>query len=360
MTRALAALLLACAALGCAPSLPIGFERERAAAERAYSAGRYEEAAERWLAAERAAERPIDRNEALYRAAASYERAGQRVEAQRLRDALLERSPRAERAARAAYDRALSQLDAGETAAGLRSLQELLERYPSSGLAAPALHHLVESARDRGGDAAARAELERWRAPLAKTWLAEVIAYRLAQELERAGELAAARRAYLAGAKAYPYPKGRYWDDSLWHASRLAEKLGDDAGAVEPLRQLLAQRESARLSGSYERPRFAPAQYRLAELYRDRLRDSARARREFHAVALHHPKSVLVDDALWQEALLARAAQDQRAACQALALLARERPQSRYVACGALLCPSYTPPSGSGECRDYVRRQVSP
>ena len=72
---------------------------------------------------------------------------------------------------------------------------------------------------------------------------------------------------------AHPYPFGSLFDDALWHASLIEEKLGRSEAAIEQLRELLATRESSHMTGSYERPRYSPAQMRIAELYRDALHD---------------------------------------------------------------------------------------
>ncbi|MCC6213646.1 MAG: tetratricopeptide repeat protein [Polyangiaceae bacterium] len=346
---------LLAAALGCAPTLPESFVLSRAAAERAYSAGRYEEAAEHWRHAAQAADRPKDRNEARYREAAALRRAGRHGEADALLEALA-RATRAARAPRASYDRALALLHRGDERAAHAELERLLVAHPDHSFAALAAKKLIERARADGGAVAGLAEATRLRSLVGDVAVVERLEYEAAGDLEALGRLAEARDRFLDVARRYPYPTGALWDDSLWHASLLEERLGDPRRAIAHLRRMLAQQEASSMSGSYERPRYSQARFRIAELYRDRLDDPARARREFRALLERHPTSLLVDDALWQEALLARRAGDTRAACDALAALTKHSPDSRYVACGPLLCPALTPPPG--ECRDYLRRSV--
>ena len=56
---------------------------------------------------------------------------------------------------------------------------------------------------------------------------------------------------------------------------------------------MLSVREESTFAGSYERPRFSPAQFRIAVLYRDVLRDHRSARREFHRLYQAHKSSIL-------------------------------------------------------------------
>jgi hypothetical protein len=174
--------------------------------------------------------------------------------------------------------------------------------------------------------------------------------------LDALGESTRAREAYLRVADRFPYPHGAYWDDALFHASECELRLGNAAGAIALLERMLAAREASHLSGSYERPRFADAAYRVAELYRDREHDSAAARRAFRGVFVDYPFSTLRDDALWQEALLARAASE-GAACAPLGLLVAQLPDSRYAPCAHEICRTLAPIAGRA-CAPYIEREV--
>ena len=350
------ALVFALALASCAPSLGRPFMQDRAAAERAYSAGRYDEAADRWLAAEKHATRRRDRLEARYRAAASLRRAGRHAEASKLLESLLAERPHSARAARAAFDHADIEIEYGNREQGYALLERAIESYPRSGVALGALGRVAGHVEERDGVGSALAYLDRARKKAASPGLAELAQYRYAKELELLGRHEDALREYLAQADRFPYPKGALWDDALWSASLLEEKLGRVTRAILHLEHMLAEREPSSMGGSYSRPRYAPARYRIAELYRDRLGDKPRARQEFHRVWDDHPTSLLRDDALWNAARLERDAGDQDAACTTLRTLATGQPDSRYVPCANALCPVL--PSTKTKCHPYVLRAL--
>jgi TolA-binding protein len=355
--RASAALALLALAAGCARSLPAAYERERAAAERAYAHGRYDEAAEHWLGARKAAEHNRERQEAVYRAAQSLRRARRYDESSKLLAALIREFPRSERAERAAYDLAALAIERGDAERGHAELERAVRRHPGSGLARGALTRLIARVEERGGTRQALAWIEQRRAAFSATELAEHVEYARAELLERAGELEQALAGYLAVAERFGYPRGDVWDDALYEASVLEEKLGRPARAIAHLERMLAEREPSHLQGSYERPRYAQARFRIAELRRDRLNDAPAARREFRRVFAEHPTSPLRDDALWNEAVLARKSGDRAGACAALELLVEELKDSRFVPCAHELCPSVEP-DASRSCRDYIRRAL--
>jgi hypothetical protein len=94
----------------------------------------------------------------------------------------------------------------------------------------------------------------------------------------------------------------------------------------------------------------------VAELYRDEIKDPEAARRAFHSVFVNYPTSTLRDDALWQEALLARSSSDS-AACAPLSLLVSELPDSRFAPCAHELCRTL-PPMTARQCRDYIEQDL--
>jgi len=194
---------------------------------------------------------------------------------------------------------------------------------------------------------------------LASTELDENVLYAMATHLESTGDLEGARAGYSACADRHPYPHGSLFDDALWHASLVDEKLGRPKQAVADLERMLAVREPSSMTGSYERPRFAPARFRTAVLYRDVLGDHASARRAFHALYADHLTSILRDDALWEEAKLALADGDRGQACTLTAALAKDFPASRYTPCSKALCPSASLAPGS-RCHEYVTRERLP
>ncbi len=352
-----AAIGLLVTTLACAPSLNREFREARAAAERSYSHGRYDQAARYWSDAVNHAPSSHHRNEAHYRAAASLARAGRHREAQTALATFVEKNPKSPRAPRAAYDRADIEVSHGDRETGYRLLESVFLTYPDAGVSRGALVRYLRYLEDENGLSTVRPYLDSVSKRLARTTLLETVHYLSAKTLEREGSLLAARDRFLYVAKHFPYPEGVYWDDSLANASRIEEQLGNYTAAIALLRRMLAEREPSHIQGSYERPRFSEAQYRIAELYRDRLDDPTTARKEFRRLWNRHETSVLRDDAKWNEARLAVDAGDRRVACRALRALERAYPDSRYVACASRLCPSEFD-AGPRECRGYIVRQL--
>jgi tetratricopeptide (TPR) repeat protein len=333
-------------ALGCGPSQDARFAAAEARADAAVHAGRHAEAARRWLDAARVAESVRDRDEALYRAASSYERAGEVDDALGLYERLAR--GRGERAARASFDRAWLVLPR-DPARGEALLVSAVRSHPSSGLAPRALREHLARREAEDGAAAAVEACTRLLVELDATELDETLRYERARLLERTGALDRARDAYLDTATRHPYPQGALWDDALARAASCEERLGHALSAVELLGRMLREREASTGLASYDRARYAEARFRIAEIFRDHLSDPARARREFRRVYDEHPKSLLRDDALWQEALLARSMGDAVGACGALTLLVQSEPDSRYAACARRICPS-APAGASRPC----------
>lgn len=355
--RALVAML--CVNLACAPTLPEGFLSSRAAAERAYSAGRYDEAADLWARAHAAAERPRDRAEALYRQATSLRRAGRWQQAREILKRLAAEHAGTDRGHRAVYDLADIELAHGDAAEGRRKLERFVLEHAAADAAPRALLRYLLLVGDEGGPAAVLSWLETRRGTLAKTRLEETAAYARARALEEAGRPAEALSSYLDLARRFPYPRGAYWDDSLARAAELEIAAGRPARAVDHLELMLKERETAHLQGSYQKVRYAEAQFRIAQLQRDTLNQPRQALDSFRRVFTFHSTSLLRDDALWQEALLARRLGDEARACQAMNLLTDDLPDSRYAACAHLLCMRAKRLEGQS-CRDYIAREISP
>jgi tetratricopeptide (TPR) repeat protein len=333
-------------ASACGPSQDARFAAAEARANAVTRTGRHAEAAARWLDAARIADSKLDREEALYRAASSYERAGKAPEAL----ALYERLDRGqgERAARASFDRArlVRERDLGR---GDALLVAAIRRHPNSGLAPRALRELLVRREAESGTGAALEAATRLVAELGTSELDETLRYERARLLERLGLLAEARDAYVETATRHPYPEGALWDDALARAAGVEVALGRPRAAITLYERMLAEREPSSGLGSYERARYAEARFRIAEIFRDGLGNAPRARREFRRVYAEHTTSLLRDDALWQEALLALGTGDRAGACAALTLLARDLPDSRYAPCVRRICPS-APATGSREC----------
>jgi tetratricopeptide (TPR) repeat protein len=340
-----------CVACGSPPSA--AYTREADAALSAQRRGDHLEAAGHYERAAESAKNERDADEARYRAAAAYARGGDTARAAALFGALSSRSD-AERASRAAFALVDLAERGGDGARASELRAAAIRRYPSSGLARKALEEQVRYVREHDGVEPALAYLRRESEALAHTELAEALAYRIARELDDAGRAAEARDAYLACASRFPYPRGAYWDDALFRAAKKELVLGAPSAAATHLHRLLAEQEAATITGSYERPRYAEAQLELGRLYRDALGDPTRARRELRAVWLKHPKSTLADDALFEEALLARSLGDRPGTCAPLALLVANLPTSRFAPCAHAMCPEL--PETGATCHDYLKR----
>ena len=350
-TRALILLFLG---LGCGSPPPAAYVNESEQAQAAQVKGDHAAAAQHYERAAALADKPRDAEEARYRAADSYARAGDVAHAESLYESLASAGPDAERRARADFALADLLQKTGREPAGQARLATAIRRNPNSGLARLALSEHLDYLREHAGSEQVLSYLNTEADALAQSELGETIAYRRARELDLSGRGAEARDAYLACAARFPYPTGAYWDDALFRAAEKELALGAPQSAVQDLERMLAEQESAVITGSYERGRYAEAQLKIAEIYRDVLNDPARARRELRKVWAKHRTSRLVDDALFQEALLAHAVGDDSGTCAPLSIIARELPDSRYAPCAHLLCPGLA--ATPGDCHDYIKR----
>ena len=342
----------------CAPARGQLYDRAMMQASRAEGAGRLEEAAQLYAESARSAQRQRDRDLAQWDAADVLARAGHIAESVARFDAIA-RDATSEHQAEGAYRAATLRIEHGNAERGWRELEQLPRRFPSHGIAHVAVRRLIDHADDEGPDAAL-SELRGLERDLGATELGELVAFASANHLERLGDEEAARDAYLRIAARWPYPAGAFFDDALWRASVLDEKLGRYQAAIDDLERLVAKRQTTSLMGSYERAKYVPAALRIGELYRDRMHDRPKARAAFHRLYAEFAHSTKRDEALWFEAALWREDKREREACECLATLVREFPDSRYVPCAVEKCPSVERPRKSGapkECHAYIERQ---
>ncbi len=351
-TSAVGLLWLLVASCGSPP--PAAYVQETEQAQAARRKGEHAAAAQHYERAAALAKQPRDAEEARYRAADSYARAGETARAEALYQALAAQGPDAERRARADFALADLLSKTGREPEGQERLALAIRRSPDSGLAREALSEHLAYLRSQGGSESVLAYLTTESGSLAATELGESLAYSRARELDLQGRSAEARDAYLSCADRFPYPAGAYWDDALFRAAEKELALGAPERAILHLQRMLAKQESAFMTGSYQRGRYAEAQLKIAEIFRDVLHDPTRARRELRRVWDNHPTSRLVDDALFQEALLARSAGDAAGTCAALSIIAHKLPESRYAACAHLLCASIS--ATPNACHDYIKR----
>jgi tetratricopeptide (TPR) repeat protein len=350
------AILAALSWAACAPSRDAAYDRVFARAARAESAGRLGEAADDYDRAAAGATRARDRDQARWDAVDVLLRAGRVAEAVSRLDALAEDAS-GEHAALAAYRAASVRIEHGEADRGWRDLEQVPRRYPLHGIAHVAVRRLVAHA-DESGPRAALDELRALEKDVGATELGALIAFLAAERVEALGDVEAARSAYVAVADRWPYP-GSFFDDALWRASLLDEKLGLYPRAIDDLERMVAERETAMFIGTYERSKYVPAMLRIGALYRDRLHDRAKARDAFHRLYAQFAHSTARDDALWLEAALWRDDGDARASCERLATLVREFPDSRYVPCATdqpCRIPRPEKSASPKQCRAYIVR----
>lgn len=313
--------MLACTALLCvgcyAPTLskPRGEKHldALAEAERHQHAGRLSEASQAYERAAGAAERRVDRDESLYRQSRALARMGAYEEAIAICDRLGESREIARRTLRARLDAAKYRLALGERARAERDLRALIVAHPESGPARGALRILLGNLDDDGADSERAIEfLRTLRQDVAGSSLGEMLMNLEAELLVRGDRKGEARRLLERQVTEYPYPKGSRWDDALWRLADLA--LDDDApkDAIAYLKRMIAVHESSFIIGSYTRPLFSKAALRIARIYRDRLHDPAAAIDAYAEARSEFPRSLVVDDALVEEAEL-RLARGQRA-----------------------------------------------
>lgn len=358
MRRALLAALLVVTA-ACAPNRGAAYEKSIAEARRAASAGRFDVAAERYAAASNEAKVPRDAVYARYSSALSSRRAGDVARASRELRAIAEASPPNAYSAEASFK--LAEL-ASDPAEAYRQYEHVAVTFPESGVAEVAIVRIARHD-DEGGADNALAHLDAILPRVAGKHVEQTVAYERAKRLAELGRTEAARDAFVAIADKWPYPFGSYFDDSLYRASELDEKLGKLPDAIEDLERLLRTRETSSFMGSYERPKYVPAILRIAALYETKLNDRPRAREALHRLYADFTTSPLRDDALWREADLWRQDGDQATACKRLSTLTKEFPHSRYVPCAALRCPGIERPAQSKApktCRTYIERGEAP
>ncbi len=151
--------VVASAIAACSASAGSKYLHAKAVGDRAYSAGRFDEAARSYRQAELAATRPRDRDEAVYLQADAYRRDHRNADARALYDHLLAVSPEGERAPRAAFERVELDLEqkSPRIEQRLRSVRRCRPRLPQLGRRQARAHHLPEAvARGR------RRSLGRW------------------------------------------------------------------------------------------------------------------------------------------------------------------------------------------------------
>lgn len=252
-------------------------------------------------------------------------------------------------AAQALYRSMVLRAQVGDHDADFR---EVFVRHPRSGVARMALRRWLEDLDQKEGPSASLDALRKVEPQLHTTDMGESIAYAIAERLVRLQQPAAARDAYLAMAATWPYPRGALWDNALYHASILEESLGRPSEAIAHLERMLKEREPSHGIGSYERPLYSRAQFRIGRLYETRLGSNERAKAAYHRLYADMTTSRLRDDALWRESRILRKEGSQDEACKTLRVLLKNFPDSRYAACAKAECEAAGKES---PCPTYLR-----
>lgn len=338
-----------CALLACRPEVPAKFVEHSTLAQEAAIAGDHAEAARQWKLASQFADLEHVRDEAIYRQATSLKRAGQQPAADKILRALA--SEPGSRRERAAYDLATQALLASPSDGG-KLLEATLVQFPGSGVARGAMDRWLRQVNPER-----RLQiLVRLSSKITERTLSERMLLQRARTLELLGRTSEAMECYSSLIRDYPYPAGQYWDEALLHKASLQATLGLRQQAVRTLQTMLSHREFASIAGTYER-RYAVATLMLARfLEPDDWQQAHTLLKDFPHT---HPTSRELDEALWAAALLARDNNAPDLACEDVAALREADPNSRYAACGALVCPATPAQTTQASCRDYVANRLS-
>lgn len=317
-----------CLSLGCAPTLskPRGDAHLAllAEAERDQHHGRLEAAAAAYDKAALAAERRVDRDEALYRESRVFARLGDYERALALCDRLAEAKPESRRTLRAMLDGSRYRLELGQTERAERDLRFLVVHHGDTGEAKSALYALIDLRVRSAHHETGLRYLEQLSSEAKLGFVAEALLYEQAALLLAHGKKSQAQQVLTLQVERFPYPQGLLWDDALWKLADLAEDAGDPQAAVAVLSRMLDAHESAHLVGSYTRPRFSAAALRIARIYRDRIQDLDAAVSAFRTVRDEFPSSLVADDALAEEGELWLARGDKAQGCALLRKLLEE------------------------------------
>ncbi|HET7503702.1 MAG TPA: tetratricopeptide repeat protein [Kofleriaceae bacterium] len=214
-------------------------------------------------------------------------------------------------------------------------LWRVVTEYPDEPIASDALRTLLTDGRRRDPRALAD-EMARLLTQLAETQVADNLLWSLADLSEHELASPETARGYYDRIPV-DTPTSGLRDDARWHAARLSRLLHDPAGAAARLRALLATREVAFGAGSYFSIWLDDAQLELGKILRDDLGDLPGAAAAFRRLPDDYPASILRDDALFELAVTLERMHDHAGACAALARLARQFADSKYLARGAEL-----------------------
>jgi tetratricopeptide (TPR) repeat protein len=288
-----------------------------AAAEADQHAGRLEEAAREYQKAADAAERRVDRDEALYRESRVLARLDRHAEAIAICDKLAAAEPPARRTLRARLDASRYRLLTGEDERAEHDLLALVLEHPDTGPGKSALRLLLSRHVDGASDPrAALTWVRDLKAKAGDSATSETLMNVEAELLLAQGQRDEAVRILEAQVDRFPYPKGHRWDDALYRLADIALDSGDPKRAIDYLERMIDVHESSIVVGSYTRPLFPKAALRIARIYRDDLHDADSALKAYDRVRSEFKNSTVADDALQEEAALRMQSGDRDRACK--------------------------------------------
>jgi tetratricopeptide (TPR) repeat protein len=317
---ALIALLL----VGCPPTLSSENEEFSDAlllATREAQAGRTAAAVRAYERAAAAADRRVDREEALYREARLLERAARIEAALGIYDRIAAARPIARRTIRARLQAARMRIALGRRDEARRDLEWIVAEAPGSGLAGRALFLLVRDFATSTGDRIAL--LDGLYTRVGSSELGDDILMLGAEACLESEDRAGARSRLERLADEHPYPQGARFDDALVRLAELAREEGDLPRAIGYLDRLLEVRETTSIIGSYSRPRMPDAALMRARLYRE-LGDVENALGAYRDAIDEFPTARIRDDALVEQAELMLANGDREGACELFGRATRE------------------------------------
>ena len=173
-----------------------------------------------------------------------------------------------------------------------------------------------------------RAELLAAARSLARTEVGDNLRFTAAELIEKDDPLHA-RAEYEAIARDYPQSGLR--DDALFRAAKIARTAGDADGALEDLRLITARQRDSMLVGSFNSALMDDAQLESGHIRLEDKKDLSGAVRAWEKLRDEMPDSNLRDDAQMAIARAYADAGDAGHACEALARLRHDFPESRYL-----------------------------
>ncbi len=230
--------------------------------------------------------------------------------------------------ARACFASALLYEQLGDDQAHYKYLWRTITNYPNQESAADASKRLLHSGRKRSPEQL-REAFKGLVVPLADTKIADNLLEALA-ELEEVEFQSPKTALHYYDLLVEGHPTSGFYDDALWHGARLSRSLGDPAGAVRRLRQLLRTRVVALGAGSYFSVWLDNAQLELGIVLRDDLQDYNGAIKAFATLPSDYPASILRDDALFERAVAKAKAGHKDNACKDLTKLKTKYKDSKY------------------------------